>query len=316
MEKFDLTGKRVWVAGHRGMVGSAIVRRLSREHVQLQTVDRSAVDLRSQPEVAGWLESYRPQVVILAAAKVGGILANASYPADFLGDNLAIELAVIGAAARWGVEKLVFLGSTCVYPKFADQPIREEALLTGALEPTNEWYAIAKIAGLKLAQAYRRQHGLDFISVMPTNLYGPNDNFDLESSHVLPALLRKAHDAKRAGATAITVWGTGTPRREFLHVDDLADAVVFLTENYSQEEHINIGTGEDLSIRDLARLVCDIVGFRGEIEFDASKPDGTPLKCSDISRLRDLGWFPAIDLRTGLERTYHWYLENAGHLCG
>jgi len=252
--------------------------------------------------------------VILAAAKVGGILANASYPVDFLEDNLAIELAVIGAAARWGVEKLVFLGSTCIYPKFADQPIREEALLTGTLEPTNEWYAIAKIAGLKLAQAYRRQHGFDFISVMPTNLYGPNDNFDLESSHVLPALLRKADDAKRAGAAAITVWGTGTPRREFLHVDDLADAVVFVTENYSQEEHINIGTGEDVSIRDLARLVCDVVGFRGEIEFDAGKPDGTPLKCSDVSRLRGLGWSPTIDLRTGLEKTYRWFLENAGDL--
>jgi GDP-L-fucose synthase len=255
-------------------------------------------------------------VVILAAAKVGGILANASYPADFLEENLAIELAVIGAAARRGVEKLVFLGSTCIYPKFANQPIREEALLTGSLEPTNEWYAIAKIAGLKLAQAYRRQHGFDFISVMPTNLYGPNDNFDLESSHVLPALLRKADDAKRAGAGAITVWGTGTPRREFLHVDDLADAVVFLTENYSQDEHINIGTGEDVSIRDLARLVCDIVGFRGEIEFDASKPDGTPLKCSDVSRLRALGWSPTIDLRTGLESTYRWYLGNAGDLRG
>jgi GDP-L-fucose synthase len=296
------------------MVGSAIVQRLARQNVCLQTVDRSALDLRSQPDVAAWVEAHRPQVVILAAAKVGGILANASYPADFLEENLAIELAVIGAAAHYGVEKLVFLGSTCIYPKFADQPIREEALLTGSLEPTNEWYAIAKIAGLKLAQAYRRQHGFDFISVMPTNLYGPNDNFDLESSHVLPALLRKADDAKRSGAAAITVWGTGTPRREFLHVDDLADAVVFLTENYSHEEHINIGTGEDVSIRDLARLVCDVVGFRGEIEFDASKPDGTPLKCSDISRLRGLGWSPTIDLRTGLERTYYWYLENAGDL--
>ena len=314
MAKFDLTGKHVWVAGHRGMVGSAIVQRLARQNVCLQTVDRSALDLRSQPDVAAWVEAHRPQVVILAAAKVGGILANASYPADFLEENLAIELAVIGAAAHYGVEKLVFLGSTCIYPKFADQPIREEALLTGSLEPTNEWYAIAKIAGLKLAQAYRRQHGLDFISVMPTNLYGPNDNFDLESSHVLPALLRKADDAKRSGAAAIRVWGTGTPRREFLHVDDLADAVVFLTENYSHEEHINIGTGEDVSIRDLARLVCDVVGFRGEIEFDASKPDGTPLKCSDISRLRGLGWSPTIDLRTGLERTYYWYLENAGDL--
>ena len=314
MAKFDLTGKHVWVAGHRGMVGSAIVQRLARQNVCLQTVDRSALDLRSQPDVAAWVEAHRPQVVILAAAKVGGILANASYPADFLEENLAIELAVIGAAAHYGVEKLVFLGSTCIYPKFADQPIREEALLTGSLEPTNEWYAIAKIAGLKLAQAYRRQHGFDFISVMPTNLYGPNDNFDLESSHVLPALLRKADDAKRSGAAAITVWGTGTPRREFLHVDDLADAVVFLTENYSHEEHINIGTGEDVSIRDLARLVCDVVGFRGEIEFDASKPDGTPLKCSNISRLRGLGWSPTIDLRTGLERTYSWYLENAGDL--
>jgi GDP-L-fucose synthase len=314
LAKFDLTGKHVWVAGHRGMVGSAIVRRLARQNVSLQTVDRSALDLRSQPDVAAWVEAHRPQVVILAAAKVGGILANASYPADFLEENLAIELAVIGAAAHYGVEKLVFLGSTCIYPKFADQPIREEALLTGSLEPTNEWYAIAKIAGLKLAQAYRRQHGFDFISVMPTNLYGPNDNFDLESSHVLPALLRKADDAKRSGAAAITVWGTGTPRREFLHVDDLADAVVFLTENYSHEEHINIGTGEDVSIRDLARLVCDVVGFRGEIEFDASKPDGTPLKCSDVSRLRGLGWSPTIDLRTGLERTYYWYLENAGDL--
>jgi len=314
LAKFDLTGKHVWVAGHRGMVGSAIVRRLARQNVSLQTVDRSALDLQSQPDVAAWVEAHRPQVVILAAAKVGGILANASYPADFLEENLAIELAVIGAAAHYGVEKLVFLGSTCIYPKFADQPIREEALLTGSLEPTNEWYAIAKIAGLKLAQAYRRQHGFDFISVMPTNLYGPNDNFDLESSHVLPALLRKADDAKRSGAAAITVWGTGTPRREFLHVDDLADAVVFLTENYSHEEHINIGTGEDVSIRDLARLVCDVVGFRGEIEFDASKPDGTPLKCSDVSRLRGLGWSPTIDLRTGLERTYYWYLENAGDL--
>ena len=314
MATFDLTHKRVWVAGHRGMVGSAIVRRLARQNVRLQTVDRDALDLRRQSDVAAWVEANRPQVVVLAAAKVGGILANASYPADFLEDNLAIELAVIGAAARCGVEKLVFLGSTCIYPKLAEQPIREEALLTGALEPTNEWYAIAKIAGLKLAQAYRRQHGLDFISVMPTNLYGPNDNFDLQSSHVLPALLRKADDAKRANAAAITVWGTGTPRREFLHVDDLADAVVFLTETYSEEEHINIGTGEDISIRDLARLVCDVVGFRGEIEFDASKPDGTPLKCTDISRLRGLGWSPTIDLREGLERTYRWFLENAGDL--
>ena len=311
---FDLRGKRVFAAGHRGMVGSALVRRLARENIRLQTVDRGVLDLRHQSDVAAWFESHRPQVVILAAAKVGGILANARYPVDFLEDNLAIELAVIAAAARFGVEKLVFLGSTCIYPKFADQPIREEALLTGALEPTNEWYAIAKIAGLKLAQAYRRQHGLDFISVMPTNLYGPNDNFDLESGHVLAALLRKTHDAKRMGAGAITVWGSGTPRREFLHVDDLADAIVFLVENYSEEQHINIGTGVDISIRDLASLVCDVVGFRGRIEFDASKPDGTQLKCSDIGRLRGLGWSPTIDLRTGLERTYRWFLENTADL--
>jgi GDP-L-fucose synthase len=311
---FDLSKKRVWVAGHRGMVGSAIVRRLAQEDIQLQTVDRSALDLRHHPDVEAWVRAHRPQVVVLAAAKVGGILANARYPVDFLKDNLAIELSVIGAAARCGVEKLIFLGSTCIYPKFADQPIREEALLTGALEPTNEWYAIAKIAGLKLAQAYRRQHGLDFISVMPTNVYGPNDNFDLQSSHVLAALLRKADDAKRAGAAAITVWGTGTPRREFLHVDDLADAIVFLTKNYSQEEHINIGTGEDISIRDLACLVCDVVGFRGEIEFDNSKPNGTPVKCSDVARLRGLGWSPRIDLPTGIDRTYRWYLDNAGQL--
>jgi GDP-L-fucose synthase len=296
------------------MVGSAIVRRLAQEDVQLQTVDRSVLDLRHHPDVETWVRSHRPQVVVLAAAKVGGILANANYPVDFLEDNLAIELSVIGAAARCGVEKLIFLGSTCIYPKFADQPIREEALLTGALEPTNEWYAIAKIAGLKLAQAYRQQHGLDFISVMPTNLYGPNDNFDLQSSHVLAALLRKADDAKSTGADTITVWGTGTPRREFLHIDDLADAIVFLAKNYSQEEHINIGTGEDISIRDLARLVCDVVGFRGEIKFDTSKPDGTPVKCSDVGRLRGLGWSPMVDLPTGIERTYRWYLDNAGQL--
>ena len=314
MAIFDLSKKRVWVAGHRGMVGSAIVRRLAQEDVQLQTVDRSVLDLRHHPDVETWVRSHRPQVVVLAAAKVGGILANANYPVDFLEDNLAIELSVIGAAARCGVEKLIFLGSTCIYPKFADQPIREEALLTGALEPTNEWYAIAKIAGLKLAQAYRQQHGLDFISVMPTNLYGPNDNFDLQSSHVLAALLRKADDAKSTGADTITVWGTGTPRREFLHIDDLADAIVFLAKNYSQEEHINIGTGEDISIRDLARLVCDVVGFRGEIKFDTSKPDGTPVKCSDVGRLRGLGWSPMVDLPTGIERTYRWYLDNAGQL--
>ena len=311
MAKFDLTGKHVWVAGHRGMVGSAIVRRLARQNVCLQTVDRSALDLRSQPDVAAWVEAHRPQVVILAAAKVGGILANASHPADFLEENLAIELAVIGAAAHYGVEKLVFLGSTCIYPKFADQPIREEALLTGSLEPTNEWYAIAKIAGLKLAQAYRRQHGFDFISVMPTNLYGPNDNFDLESSHVLPALLRKADDAKRSGAAAITVWGTGTPRREFLHVDDLADACLFLMERYEGSDHINIGTGEDLEIRELAELVRDIVCPTVQIVFDPSKPDGTPRKLLNVGRLHELGWRHHIELRQGIMETYNWFLKHS-----
>ena len=306
---------RIYVAGHRGLVGSALLRCCERRELRrLILRDRAELDLRHHPDVETWVRSHRPQVVVLAAAKVGGILANANYPVDFLEDNLAIELSVIGAAARCGVEKLIFLGSTCIYPKFADQPIREEALLTGALEPTNEWYAIAKIAGLKLAQAYRQQHGLDFISVMPTNLYGPNDNFDLQSSHVLAALLRKADDAKSTGADTITVWGTGTPRREFLHIDDLADAIVFLAKNYSQEEHINIGTGEDISIRDLARLVCDVVGFRGEIKFDTSKPDGTPVKCSDVGRLRGLGWSPMVDLPTGIERTYRWYLDNAGQL--
>ncbi|HZT87361.1 MAG TPA: GDP-L-fucose synthase [Stellaceae bacterium] len=310
MTKFELAGKRVWVAGHRGMVGSAIVRRLSREAAHLQTAERRALDLRRQDDVAAWMERNRPQVVFLAAAKVGGILANSRLPVEFLEDNLAIALAVIPAAARCGVEKLVFLGSTCIYPKFAPQPIREEALLDGGLEPTNEFYAIAKIAGLKLAQAYRRQKGCDFISVMPTNLYGPGDNFDLEGGHVVPALLRKAHEAKTTGAASVTLWGTGAPRREFLHVDDLADALVFLMQHYSDERHINIGTGIDISIRDLMRLICDIVGFGGEIVLDRGKPDGTPFKCSDIARLKALGWTPSIELRAGLTSTYRWFLDN------
>jgi len=314
MPKFDLADKRVWVAGHRGMVGAAIMRRFADLGCRLQTVDRASLDLRRSAEVTAWVEDHRPQVVILTAGKVGGILANTSYPVDFLEDNLAIELAVIAAAARAGVEKLVFLGSTCVYPRSAEQPVREDALLTGPLEPTNEWYAIAKIAGLKLAQAYRRQYGLDFITLMPTNLYGPNDNFDLHSGHVLPALLRKAHEAKLAGAGAVTVWGSGTPRREFLHVDDLADAVAFVTQNYSEDQHLNVGTGADISIRDLAAMICEVVGFRGEIAFDAAKPDGTPLKCSDVSRLRALGWSPKIGLRAGLESTYRWYVDTADRL--
>lgn len=310
MPAFRLAGKRVFVAGHRGMVGSAVVRALAHRDVEILTADRREVDLRRQAEVEAWMARERPQAVILAAAKVGGILANSTYPADFIYDNLAIETNVVHAAHTIGVEKLLFLGSTCIYPKFAEQPIREEALLTGALEPTNAWYAVAKIAGLKLAEAYRVQHGRDFISAMPTNLYGPNDNFDLTNSHVLPALLRRIHDAKAAGSAAVTIWGTGRPRREFLHVDDLADAVVFLMENYSDRLHINVGTGTDIAIAELAEAVAEVVGYDGRFEFDASKPDGTPRKVTEIGRLRALGWQPKIDLREGLRRTYAWFLDN------
>ena len=278
---YDLTGKRVFVCGHAGMVGSALVRRLGREDCTILTATRRELDLKDQAAVYRWMAQNRPQAVFLAAAKVGGILANATYPADFLYDNLMIEANVISAAHRCGVEKLLFLGSSCIYPKLAPQPIAEDALLTGPLEPTNEWYAIAKIAGIKLCQAYRQQHDADFISAMPTNLYGPGDNFDLASSHVLPALIRKAHEAKTAGAPDITLWGTGTPRREFLHVDDCAEALVFLMQRYSGHEHINIGSGGDLTIRELAETICDIVGYRGSIVLDTTKPDGTPRKLMD-----------------------------------
>lgn len=301
---YGLKGKRVWVAGHRGMVGSALVRRLAREDCEILTVNRSGVDLRRQSEVEAWLEVNKPQAVFLAAAKVGGILANETYPAQFLYDNLAIETNIIHAAHNAGAEKLLFLGSSCIYPKFAPQPIPEEALLTGALEPTNEWYAIAKIAGLKLCEAYRRQYGADFISAMPTNLYGPGDNFDLATSHVLPALIRKAHAAKENGDREIILWGTGTPRREFLHVDDCADACVHLMKVYSGDSHINVGSGTDLSILELARLVCAAVGFAGEIKHDLSKPDGTPRKLMSADRLRALGWSPSISLEDGILRTY------------
>jgi GDP-L-fucose synthase len=311
MALYPLAKKRIWVAGHRGMVGSALLRTLNRRGVDPLTAERSQIDLRRQDAVERWMANHKPQVVILAAAKVGGILANSRYPADFLYDNLAIELSVMGAAARLGVEKFVFLGSTCVYPKHAPQPLKEECLLTGALEPTNEWYAVAKIAGLKLAQAYRHQYGLDFISLMPTNLYGPNDNFSLERGHVLPALMRKAHTAKVMGEERFVVWGTGLPRREFLHVDDLADAVLFLTEHYSDDQHINIGTGSDLTISELAQEIAEVVGFRGRIEFDTTKPDGTPVKRTDVARLVALGWQPSIGLREGLNNTYAWFLRNA-----
>ncbi len=308
---FDLTGKRVFVAGHRGMVGSALMRRLERENVDVRTVDRQHVDLRDQAAVNCWIETVKPEVIFLAAAKVGGIFANNRYPADFLYDNLMIEANVIHAAYELGVEKLLLLGSTCIYPKLSPQPITEEALLTGPLEPTNEWYAIAKIAGIKLCQAYRRQHGCDFIAAQPTNLYGPGDNFDLETSHVVPALMRKAHEAKRLAKPSMTVWGTGTPLREFLHVDDLADALVFLMKNYSGEMHINCGTGEEISIANLAKMICRTVGYNGGLEFDGTRPDGTPRKLTDVSRINAIGWHHKIELLEGLEGAYQWFLNEA-----
>lgn len=300
---FSLEGKSVWVAGHRGMVGSALVRRLQSESCTILTADRKQADLTRQNEVDEWMAVNQPQVVFLAAARVGGIQANNTQPAEFLYENLMIEANVIHAAHKSGVEKLVFLGSTCTYPKLAPQPIPEEALLSGPLEPTNEWYALAKITGIKLCQAYRRQYGCNFIAAQPTNLYGPGDNYDLETSHVLPALLRKALDAKLAGAATMTVWGSGKPLRDFLHVDDLADAVVFLARHYSGECHVNVGSGEEVSIRQLAELVCNVVGFAGELEFDTSKPDGTPRKLADVSRLKNMGWDRARALETGLRDT-------------
>ena len=307
---FSLTGKRVWVAGHRGMVGRALVRRLAGEGCEVITADRKTVDLSRQDQTEAWMAQTRPDAVFLAAAKVGGILANDSRPAEFIYENLTIETNVIEAARRCGVQKLLFLGSSCIYPKLAPQPLTEDALLTGPLEPTNEWYAVAKIAGIKLCQAYRRQYGCDFISAMPTNLYGPDDNFDLASGHVLAALIRKAHEAKLAGAAELTIWGTGSPRREFLHVDDCADALVFLMKAYSGEMHVNVGCGTDLTILELTQLVADVVGFEGKIVHDLAKPDGTPRKLMSIERLRGFGWSPKIGLRQGLESTYRWFLEN------
>jgi len=299
---------KIFVAGDRGLVGSAIVRRLERAgYSNLITAARSELDLRDASRVNHFFERTQPQFVFLAAAKVGGIHANNTYPADFIRDNLLIETNVIDAAHRNGVEKLLFLGSSCIYPKFAPQPIREEHLLTGELEPTNEAYAIAKIAGIKLCQAYRKQHGFRAISLMPTNLYGPGDNFDLENSHVLPALLRKFHEAKQSGAAEVTIWGTGSPRREFLHVDDLADACLFLMLNYDSGEIINVGTGADVTIRELAELIQRITGFQGRLTFDASKPDGTPRKLLDVSRLNALGWSAKIELEKGVRETYAWF---------
>lgn len=301
---FPLAGKRIWVAGHRGMVGSAIVRRLAGEDCEVITATRAEVDLLVPDQVRSFVGDSRPDAIFMAAARVGGILANDTQPADFLYDNLMIAANVTEAAYRQGVSKMLFLGSSCIYPRMAPQPIPEDALLTGPLEPTNEWYAIAKIAGIKLAQAYRKQHGCDFISAMPTNLYGPGDNFDLNTSHVLPALIRKAHEAKVAGADHITIWGTGTPMREFLHADDCADACVFLMQTYSDAEHVNVGSGQDIAIIDLARLVCDVVGFTGEVLTDPTKPDGTPRKLMSGEKIAAMGWKPRISLRAGVASTY------------
>ncbi len=308
---FDLASKRVWVAGHRGMVGSAVVRRLADENCEIITANREELDLTDQRAVLGWMHNQRPQVVVLAAARVGGILANDSQPVEFLRDNLLIQTSVLTGAESVGVEKLLFLGSSCIYPKHAEQPIKEEALLTGPLEPTNEWYALAKIAGIKLAQAYRRQYGCDFISAMPTNLYGPGDNFDLSASHVMPALIRKVHEAK-AVSGEVVVWGSGTPRREFLYVDDCADACVHLLKHYSDEGHVNVGSGSDVSIMDLTRLVMDVLDYDGPVVTDPSKPDGTPRKLMDNTKLAALGWQAQTALRDGIAKSYAAFLEGAG----
>jgi len=307
---YTLSGKRIYVAGHNGMVGRAVVRALEKEACTILTAERSDADLIRQSEVENWMQAQKPDAVIVCAARVGGILANDSYPADFIYDNLMIEANIIRAAHDIGVEKLLFLGSSCIYPKMAPQPMPEEALLTGALEPTNEWYAIAKIAGIKLCQAYRKQYGADFISAMPTNLYGPFDNFDLQSSHVIPALMRKCHEAKQAGAESMDVWGSGKVMREFLHVDDCAAGIVFLLKNYSDMQHVNLGTGEDVKIIELAETIKKVVGFDGSLTFDASKPDGTPRKLLDVSKIHQLGWRHQYDLQAGLKSAYDWFGKN------
>ena len=308
---YPLRGKRIFVAGHRGMVGGALVRRLQKIDCEILTVPHKEVDLRRQAGTEAWLAANKPDTVFVAAATVGGILANDTRPAEFLYDNMMIEGNVIETARRIGVKKLLFLGSSCIYPRLAPQPMKEEHLLTGALEPTNQWYAIAKIAGLKLCAAYRRQYGSDFISAQPTNLYGPGDTFDLQASHVIPALLAKTHKAKVTNASEVEIWGTGKPRREFLHVDDLADALVFLMERYSDESHVNIGWGEDVSIAELAQLIAEIVGFHGRLRYAADKPDGMPRKLLDVSKLGGMGWRPQIGLREGLADAYGWFVQNA-----
>ena len=307
---FRLEGKRVWVAGHRGMVGKALLRRLSTEGCETITATRDAVDLRRQAEVEDCLAAMRPQAVFVAAGTVGGILPNHTRPAEFLYDNLLIAANVIEGARRYGIEKLMYLASSCIYPRLAPQPMAETELLSGPLEPTNQWYAVAKIAGVKLCQAFRRQYGCDFVTVMPTNLYGPDDNFDQESGHVLPALMARIHGARVAGCDAVPVWGSGRPRREFLYVDDLADACVHLFKCYSGEQPVNAGCGSDISIAELAAEIADVVGYRGRLTFDSSRPEGVPQKLLDVSRLARFGWQARMPLRTGIERTYRWYLEH------
>ncbi len=308
--KFSLEGKKIWVAGHRGMVGGALVRRLESENCEVLTTTREQLDLTNQEQTIAWLKENKPDAVFLAAAKVGGIWANDNFPAEFLYENLVIETNIIHGSYLAGVEKLVFLGSSCIYPKMAQQPMKEEALLTGPLEPTNEWYAIAKIAGIKMCQAYRKQYGCDYISAMPTNLFGAGDNYDEKGSHVVAALIQKAHRAKEAGDESMELWGTGTPLREFLFVDDLADGLVFLLKNYSDAPHINIGSGKEYTIRELAETVKKVVGFDGDLTFDTSKPDGTPRKLMDNSRIEALGWKATTSLKDGLKTAYQWYLDN------
>jgi GDP-L-fucose synthase len=310
MKTFDLAEKRIWVAGHRGMAGSAIVRRLARENCEIFTATRAQLDLRRQADVSAWIGDQRIDAIFMAAATVGGILANSTRPAEFLYDNLAIGVNVIEAARQSEVKKLLFLGSSCIYPRLAPQPMREEMLLTGALEPTNEWYAIAKIAGIKLCEAYRRQYGCDFVSVMPTNLYGPGDRYDAEGGHVVAALIMKIHAAKVADSPTVELWGSGTPRREFLFSEDLADACVFVMKNYSGETFLNVGSGREMTIMELAECIAEIIGWKGTLTFDSTKPDGMPRKIMDGSRLAALGWRAHTDFATGMHQTYQWYLEN------
>lgn len=307
-KEFELKEKKIWVAGHRGMVGSALVRRLQKEGCDILTTTRDQLDLSDQGATYSWIEDNKPDAIFLAAAKVGGIYANDSYPAEFLYENLAIQTNIIHGAYLANVEKLVFLGSSCIYPKMASQPMQEEALLTGPLEPTNEWYAIAKIAGIKMCQAYRKQYGCDYISAMPTNLFGPGDNYDEKGSHVVAALIQKAHRAKQNGDCSMEIWGTGTPLREFLYVDDLADGLVFLLKKYSDAPHINIGSGNEYTIRELTEAIKDVVGYEGGLTFDTSKPDGTPRKLMDNSRIEKMGWKASTSLNEGLSQAYHWYL--------